>query len=127
MDSGMADEGYQDQILPYVSHTFALTIPQLPPRLKAAVTNAYLLCGLADTIEDEPALSPADTLALLERFKSVVAGRGEAAALAADVEKRLSGRTLCMERDLIVNMARVCNVTASLSPPQRSAIQRCVD
>ena len=127
MDSGITDEGYQDQILPHVSRTFALTIPQLPPRLKAAVTNAYLLCRIADTIEDEPALSPADTLALLEGFKAVVAGRGDAAALAADVEKRLSSRTLATERDLIVNMARVLNVTASLSPPQRSAIQRCVD
>jgi farnesyl-diphosphate farnesyltransferase len=127
MDSGITDEGYQDQILPHVSRTFALTIPQLPPRLKTAVTNAYLLCRIADTIEDEPALSPADTLALLEGFKAVVAGRGDAGALAADVEKRLSGRTLATERDLIVNMARVLNVTASLSPPQRLAIQRCVD
>ena len=127
VDSGITDEGYQDQILPHVSRTFALTIPQLPAPLKAAVTNAYLLCRIADTIEDEPALSPADTLALLERFKAVVAGRGDAAALAADVEKRLSGRTLATERDLIVNMARVLNVTASLSLPQRSAIQRCVD
>jgi len=127
MDSGITDEGYQDQILPHVSRTFALTIPQLPPRLRTAVTNAYLLCRIADTIEDEPALSPADTLALLERFKAVVAGHGDAAALAADVEQRLSSRTLATERDLVVNMARVLNVTASLSPPQRSAIQRCVD
>jgi farnesyl-diphosphate farnesyltransferase len=127
MDSGITDEGYQDQILPHVSRTFALTIPQLPPRLKTAVTNAYLLCRIADTIEDEPALSPADTLALLERFKAVVAGRGDAAALAADIENRLSTRTVATERDLIMNMARVLNVTALLSPPQRSAIQRCVD
>jgi 4,4'-diapophytoene synthase len=127
MDSGITDEGYQDQILPHVSRTFALTIPQLPPRLKTAVTNAYLLCRIADTIEDEPALSPADTLALLERFKAVVAGRGDAAALAADIENRLSTRTVATERDLIMNMARVLDVTASLSPPQRSAIQRCVD
>jgi farnesyl-diphosphate farnesyltransferase len=127
MDSGISNEGYQDQILPHVSRTFALTIPQLPTRLKVAVTNAYLLCRIADTIEDEPALSPADTLALLERFKAVVAGHEEAAALAADVAQRLSGRTLVTERDLIVNMARVLHVTASLSPPQRAAIQRCVD
>jgi farnesyl-diphosphate farnesyltransferase len=127
MDSGITDEGYQDQILPHVSRTFALTIPQLPPRLKTAVTNAYLLCRIADTIEDEPALSPDDTLALLEGFKAVVAGRADAGALAADVAKRLSSRTLSTERDLIVNMARVLSVTASLSPPQRSAIQRCVD
>ena len=76
MDSGISNEGYQDQILPHVSRTFALTIPQLPTRLKVAVTNAYLLCRIADTIEDEPALSPADTLALLERFKGAVGGRG---------------------------------------------------
>jgi farnesyl-diphosphate farnesyltransferase len=127
MDSGISNEGYQDQILPHVSRTFALTIPQLPTRLKVAVTNAYLLCRIADTIEDEPALSPADTLALLERFKAVVAGRGDAAALAQDVAQRLSNRTLATERDLIVNMARVLHVTASLSPPQQAAIQRCVD
>jgi farnesyl-diphosphate farnesyltransferase len=127
MDSGITNEGYQDQILPHVSRTFALTIPQLPKRLKVAVTNAYLLCRIADTIEDEPALSPAETLALLERFQGVVGGRGDAATLAGDIEKRLSSRTLETERDLIVNMARVLHVTDSLSPPQRAAIQRCVD
>lgn len=127
MDPGISDEGYQDQILPHVSRTFALTIPQLPEPLRVAVTNAYLLCRIADTIEDEPNLSPAETLAFLERFKAVVAGRGNAAQLAAEVEKRLSERTLATERDLIVNMVRVLNVTASLSVPQRAAIQRCVD
>ena len=78
MYSGISDESYQDQILPHVSRTFALTIPQLPAPLRIAVTNAYLLCRIADTIEDEPALSPGETLAFLERFKAVVAGRGEA-------------------------------------------------
>ena len=33
-DSGMSDEAYQDEILPHVSRTFALTIPQLPPALR---------------------------------------------------------------------------------------------
>ena len=127
MYSDISDESYQDQILPHVSRTFALTIPQLPASLRIAVTNAYLLCRIADTIEDEPALSPGETLAFLERFKAVVAGRGEAAALASEVEKRLSNRTLPAERELIKNMVRVLNVTAGLTPPQRAAIQRCVD
>ena len=52
----VSDEAYQDEILPHVSRTFALTIPQLPPALRTAVTSAYLLCRIADTIEDEPAL-----------------------------------------------------------------------
>src|SRR5450631_4830029 len=117
MDSGVSDAVYQDQILPHVSRTFALTIPQLPAALRVAVTNAYLLCRIADTIEDEPALSPAETLAFLDRFKAVVAGRGDPALLAAEVETRLSDRTLPTERDLISNMVRVLNVTASLSAP----------
>jgi farnesyl-diphosphate farnesyltransferase len=127
MHSGISDEHYQDQILPYVSRTFALTIPQLPAALRVAVTNAYLLCRIADTIEDEPALPPAETLAFLERFKAVVAGRGEPALLAAEVEARLSDRTLPVERALIRNMVRVLNVTAALTAPQRAAIQRCID
>ncbi len=102
MDSGISDEAYQDQILPHVSRTFALTIPQLPEPLRVAVTNAYLLCRIADTIEDEPALPPEQTLAFLERFKAVVAGREDAAPLAAEVEKHLSNRTLATERDLVI-------------------------
>ena len=50
MDSVSSDEVYQDQILPHVSRTFALTIPQLPLGLRTAVTSAYLLCRIADTI-----------------------------------------------------------------------------
>jgi farnesyl-diphosphate farnesyltransferase len=127
MDSGISDERYQDEILPHVSRTFALTIPQLPAALRVAVTNAYLLCRIADTIEDEPALSPAETLAFLDRFKAAVAGRDDPALLAAEVEKRLSDRTLPSERELISNMVRVLNVTASLTAAQRAAIQRCVE
>jgi phytoene/squalene synthetase len=55
-DSGMSDEAYQDEILPHVSRTFALTIPELPAALRTAVTSAYLLCRIADTIEDERAI-----------------------------------------------------------------------
>jgi farnesyl-diphosphate farnesyltransferase len=127
MDPGASDEGYQDQILPHVSRTFALTIPQLPPKLRVAVANAYLLCRIADTIEDEPALSPEETLLYLDQFTAVVAGRSEAALLAAEVEKRLSNRTLATERDLVAHMGRVLNVTASLSGPQRAAIERCLE
>ena len=89
-------------------------------------SNAYLLCRMADTIEDEPAVPPEETLAFLERFKTVVAGHGDAALLSSDVEGRLSNRTLSAERDLIINMVRVLNVTASLQPAQRSAVERCV-
>src|ERR1700720_3859543 len=110
MDSDSSDEVYQDQILPHVSRTFALTIPQLPQGLRSAVTCAYLLCRIADTIEDEPALSPPETLAFLQRFSAVLAGQGDPALLAQEIERRLSNRTLATERDLVSNMARVIRV-----------------
>jgi len=127
MDSVMSDEVYQDRILPHVSRTFALTIPQLPPALRTAVTSAYLLCRIADTIEDEPALSAAETFAFLQRFQVAVSDCTEPAQLAKDLERRLSERTLPEERDLVRNMERVIRMTRALDELPRSAIQRCVD
>jgi farnesyl-diphosphate farnesyltransferase len=127
MDSVSSDEVYQDHILPHVSRTFALTIPQLPPGLRTAVTCAYLLCRIADTIEDEPALSPPETLAFLQRFSALLAGHGDARQLAREIEARLSDRTLATERELVCNMERVLGVLASLNAAQRAAIQRCVE
>ncbi len=37
-----------------VSRSFALTIPMLPEPLQDFVSNAYLLCRVADTVEDDP-------------------------------------------------------------------------
>jgi len=106
---------------------FALTIPQLPPSLRTAVTCAYLLCRIADTIEDEPALSPPETLAFLQRFSALLGGRGDPKRLAREIEQGLSDRTPATERDLVSNMERVLGVMAHLNEPQRAAIQRCVE
>jgi 4,4'-diapophytoene synthase len=127
MESVSSDQAYQDEILPHVSRTFALTIPQLPSALSVPVTSAYLLCRIADTIEDEPALTPPETLDFLQRFSGIVAGRGDPRDLARDLEKRLTDRTLPTERDLVANMDRVIRVTAGLGAAQRIAIQRCVE
>jgi farnesyl-diphosphate farnesyltransferase len=127
MDSVSSDGDYQDQILPHVSRTFALTIPQLPAPLATPVTSAYLLCRIADTIEDEPALSPPETLDFLQRFSALVGGEGDAGALARDLGQRLSERTSVTERDLVKHMDRVIRVTESLGLQQRAAIQRCVE
>ena len=126
MDFAESDERYQERILPHVSRTFALTIPQLPPALRTAVTNAYLLCRIADTIEDEPVLSAADALVYLRRFAAVVSGTDDPAALARELERRFSDRTLPAERELVANMERVVRVTARLGTP-RAAIERCIE
>src|SRR5690348_6661221 len=123
----MSDEAYQDEVLTHVSRTFALTIPQLPAGLSTAVTSAYLLCRIADTIEDEPALSAADTYIFLERFTAVVKGTEDAGRLARDVVPRLSERTLPAERDLVTNMQRVIRVVSRFDERQRAAIRRCIE
>jgi len=74
-DSGMTDEVYQEQILPHVSRTLRSRSPSCRRACGPAVTSAYLLCRIADTIEDEPALSVAETFAFLQRFTAVVYGR----------------------------------------------------
>ena len=55
-------------VLPTVSRTFALSIRLLPGELGAAVRCAYLLCRIADTIEDEPALAAEEKAALFEEL-----------------------------------------------------------
>jgi farnesyl-diphosphate farnesyltransferase len=126
LDSSGSDESYQDRILPEVSRTFALTIPQLPSALRGPVTSAYLLCRIADTIEDEPALSPAETLAYLQRFKVVVSANADPTQLVNDLGRRLSNQTLASERDLVSNMDRVLRMMSRLDPSGRAAIARCV-
>ena len=120
------DLAYQAESLQGVSRTFALTIPQLPAGLRDAVGNAYLLCRIADTIEDEAALSAAQKREFSERWVGVVEGSGDAGAFAQDLGALLTGSTTGAERDLIANVPRVMRITDSFSAPQRQAMLRCV-
>ena len=130
-----SDEGYQRTILVHVSRTFALTIPELPPGLREAATTAYLLCRVADTIEDEPSLSAAEKVRYLTRFSHSVAVAGveadedleDARALAAELAPRFSEQTSEYERDLMANMDRVIRVCRSLDLRSQKAISRCVE
>ena len=83
--STVGDLAYQEHILQGVSRTFALTIPQLPDPLREVVGNAYLLCRITDTIEDEPSLSAAEKQAFSARFVEVVAGRANAEPFSRDL------------------------------------------
>jgi farnesyl-diphosphate farnesyltransferase len=63
-------ERFAREILPSVSRTFALSIRVLPGELGRAVLAAYLLCRIADTLEDEPALPAEAKAALLDDLTS---------------------------------------------------------
>lgn len=126
MTTPTSDQAYQDYILPGVSRTFALTIPQLPVDLRHVVANAYLLCRIADTIEDDVALSAADKQAFHDQFVAVVDGEASAHALSRQLGPRLAAETPAAERDLVANMNRVVALTQSYSPRHYAAISRCV-
>ncbi|BAH37503.1 MAG TPA: phytoene/squalene synthase family protein [Gemmatimonas aurantiaca] len=67
-----------EAILPAVSRTFALGIKVLPGDLGQAVLDAYLLCRIADTVEDAPGIEPDVKAALFDDF---LASFTDAAAL----------------------------------------------
>lgn len=117
---------YQDDILQKVSRTFALTIPQLPKPLRRVVTNAYLLCRIADTIEDESALSVEQKQHFHELFLAVVADSGDAVAFAGALTPLLTHDALDAEKDLVDHTEAVVAVTRGFNPDQRAALNRCL-
>jgi farnesyl-diphosphate farnesyltransferase len=117
---------FQDEILPLVSRTFALTIPQLPDGLHEAVANAYLLCRIADTIEDEVSLSADEKNHFHQRFIAAIDSKESARLFARDLVPLLSDATKPAERDLIEKTAEVLCVTHNLHPKQQEALSRCV-
>jgi len=119
-------ERLQARLLAGVSRTFALTIPELPPALHHAVGNAYLLCRIVDTIEDEPTLHPVRKRSFCRQFVSVVQGHEPAEAFARALAPLLSQHTLAAERELIREVPAVIAITHALRPAQQAAIARCV-
>jgi farnesyl-diphosphate farnesyltransferase len=121
-----ADEAFQTAILQGVSRTFALTIPVLPPALSRAVGNAYLLCRIADTIEDDAGLAFDDKRRYADWFNDIVAGSSDAAAFGTELALRLAPHATAAERDLVTHTDRVIRITQSFSQQQRNALTRCV-
>lgn len=117
---------FQASILGGVSRTFALTIPSLPKQLRVPVTNAYLLCRIADTIEDDADLDVGRKKQFGEQFVRVVEGQEPACAFASRLVPLLAPQTLADERKLIEHTAEVVQVTHGLTLPQRRALTRCV-
>lgn len=125
--SHRTDEEYQEHILQYVSRTFALTIPQLPPELARVVGNAYLLCRIADTIEDDKDMSAESKRLFAERFIEVVKGDLSAQEFADDLHPLLSPAATDAEKDLIANTVAVIRITHAFNARQRAALERCVE
>lgn len=126
--SGKHLHEYQQDMLQKVSRTFALTIPLLPGRLRRVVGNAYLLCRIADTIEDESALTGAHKQYFLDLFLAVIRGRDDAAAqaFADELAPLLVTDAQEAEVELVRNTALILAITRGFNADQYAALQRCL-
>ncbi|HEY2804606.1 MAG TPA: phytoene/squalene synthase family protein [Gemmatimonadales bacterium] len=118
MNDTSTDRAFCERMLPGVSRTFALTIRLLPPGLEYPVLVAYLLCRVADTIEDSTLLPVALKVSLLEHFRTCLDDDGpDAAALHAAFAGTSDEETLAREADIVLREFR------RLPGAQRAAIR----
>lgn len=116
----------QRELLKGVSRTFALTIPALPERLEQIVGNAYLLCRIADTIEDATDVDPEDTRAFVEQFIDLVSNHGDASDFVSRLGRKLAPSASAEERKLIESTGSVIDVTHQFTPDAQRAVRECV-
>ena len=125
---GLSDDQFQMALLEGVSRTFALTIPQLPEGLCRAVANAYLLCRIVDTIEDEVALSPEQKHDFCHGFIAIVKTGQGTEQYANELSPLLSRQTtLPAEHVLVRVIPRVIQITRAFEPAQIEALSACVE
>jgi farnesyl-diphosphate farnesyltransferase len=118
------------EVLPAVSRTFALNIPVLPPPLDLCVTVAYLLCRIADTVEDEARGAAPERKALLEELARLTTLPADV-AVAAERFARSASASLRPEAPeaevrLLKGTGRVLEALASLPAPVHGPIATCV-
>jgi farnesyl-diphosphate farnesyltransferase len=112
-----------ESILPEVSRTFALGIKALPGPLGQAVLDAYLLCRIADTVEDAPDVDPEVKSAL---FDDMLGAFADSAALSrflsgvAELPGEPAHLTLTRHADLVFAHF------AELPEPTRAVVIRWV-
>ena len=123
----LTDDDLQAHLLDGVSRSFALTIPQLPDPLRHIVSNAYLLCRIVDTIEDEVALTPAQKRTFCNEFIEVVKNGADAVSFARQLAPLLSAQTIPEEHELIGNIPRVIEITRRADRIQQQALSVCVE
>ncbi len=122
--AAMDDWGFCQHSLQQVSRTFSRPISMLRDPLERAVTCGYLLCRVADTIEDDANLSTPTRDELYALFLSVLEDRTAPEDFvklfeASDVEPGA-------ERELACNLPRVMRVFDAMEPEPRAICARWV-
>jgi farnesyl-diphosphate farnesyltransferase len=117
--------GFCAGILPAVSRSFALIIPQCPEPIDRALCVAYLICRLADTVEDELALTDSQRSLLYDALLMAV-DRPEEIRLAEAFTRAWPSLPPDDYGRLVEGTALVVAAFASLPAEIRSPIRTCV-
>ncbi len=123
----LSDDKLQDILLEGVSRTFALTIPQLPEDLYSPVANAYLLCRIVDTIEDEVSLSAEQKKYFCKQFIEITKTGKNSEQFSQELAPLLSKQTIPAEHSLIRLTPRVIAITHSFASEQIETLAECVE
>ncbi len=117
------DRDFCRKMLPRVSRTFAICIRLLPRRIEHPVLVSYLLCRVADTVEDTTLLDPTDKRRLLTHFSDCLADDGPDAAPLRVAFETYTGddELLAKESDTVLREFR------RLPPAQRSAVRPWIE
>lgn len=127
-----ADWAFCKEALEAVSRTFSQPIAFLPEELRVAVTLGYLLCRIADTIEDHPAVTSGEKPALFARFLELMdasVDRPQGATIDTAELRALFGAVRAPD-DAELSLARrtdvVVRVLMTLRRPVREILARWV-
>jgi farnesyl-diphosphate farnesyltransferase len=94
--------------------------------LYQVVANAYLLCRIVDTVEDEVSLTASQKKYFCDNFIEIVATGKMAQQFADELAPLLSEQTIPAEHTLIQVTPRVIAITHSFAPEQIAALAECV-
>jgi len=113
---GSQDAAYCQQMLPLVSRTFAACIRLLPPPLDHQILISYLLCRIADTIEDTADLSIQDKEEKLRAFSRALTDGSDPGL------EQVFGQPRTADEQLARDHQAVLREFNRLGLPQRQAI-----
>ncbi len=117
---------YCENILPKVSRTFAPTIRRLPKGLRLQVTVAYLLCRIADTVEDSADLGLEDKKRLLSLYALIFKGAQKQEAFQEFMHLLDKLPNKSHDEQLAHNLPIVLDVYFTFSPSMQMFIARWV-
>ena len=124
-NKSVTDEGFIQDYIPKVSRTFALAIKFLPAPLKNSFYTSYLLCRVADTLEDTPYLSYSEKSIRLKRLRSLLLGAIDGAEFDLDAVSSIYESVNPSESDdhrLLSDSTRLFEILNTLPESHKNAI-----